>query len=165
MTISLLLAMDRNNGIGLGNKMPWRLPADLAYFKALTLGHTIVMGRRTFESVGSKPLPGRRNVVLTRDSSFRAEGCETAHSLEEALQRYAGEEELFIVGGGEIYAKSMPYADKLYITVIDHEFEVDTHFPQVNEAEWRIASEKPGVRDERNPYDFVFRVYERRTER
>lgn len=165
MTISLLLAMDRNNGIGLGNKMPWRLPADLAYFKALTLGHTIVMGRRTFESVGSKPLPGRRNVVLTRDSSFRAEGCETAHSLEEALQRYAGEEELFIVGGGEIYAKSMPYADKLYITVIDHEFEVDTHFPQVNEAEWRIASEKPGVRDERNPYDYVFRVYERRTER
>jgi dihydrofolate reductase len=165
MTISLLLAMDRNNGIGLGNKMPWRLPADLAYFKALTLGHTIVMGRRTFESVGSKPLPGRRNVVLTRDSSFRAEGCETAHSLEEALQRYAGEEELFIVGGGEIYAKSMPYADKLYITVFDHEFEVDTHFPQVNEAEWRIASEKPGVRDERNPYDYVFRVYERRTER
>lgn len=162
MTVSLLLAMDRNNGIGLDNKMPWRLPADLAYFKALTVGHTIVMGRKTFESVGSKPLKDRRNVVLTRDRSFQADGCETAHSLEEALERYGHEEELFIVGGGEIYAKAMPYADKLYITVIDHDFAVDTYFPQVNEAEWRIAAERPGVRDERNPYDYVFRVYERK---
>lgn len=165
MTISLLLAMDRNNGIGFENKLPWRLPADLKYFKETTLGHTIVMGRKTFEAIGSKPLPGRLNVVLTRDRGFEAEGCETAHSLEETLERYGGEDELFIIGGGEIFVKAMPYADKLYITVIDHEFQVDTYFPEVDAAEWRIASERPGVRDERNPYDYVFRVYERIKER
>ncbi|KIL39163.1 dihydrofolate reductase [Gordoniibacillus kamchatkensis] len=163
MTISLLLAMDRNRGIGVDNKLPWRLPADLAYFKRLTTGHTVLMGRRTYESIG-KPLPNRHNVVVTRDRSYRAEGCEIVHDLEEALRRYEGKggDELFVIGGGEIFNAALPVADKLYITYIDHEFAADTFFPAVDENAWQLVSREPGVKDERNPYDYEFRVYERR---
>jgi dihydrofolate reductase len=161
MTISLLLAMDRNNGIGIDNKLPWRLPADMAYFKRLTEGHTVLMGRRTYESIG-RPLPNRRNVVVTRDRSWRAAGCEVVHDLGEALERYGREDELFVIGGGEVFAAVMPFADKLYITRIEHEFAADTFFPAVDESVWRLVSRVPGVKDERNPYDYAFLVYENR---
>lgn len=161
MTVSFLLAMDRRGGIGIDNKLPWRLPADLAYFKRLTLGHTVLMGRRTYESIG-KPLPKRRNIVVTRDRGYKAEGCEVVHDLEAALERFGREDELFVIGGSEIFKAALPEADKLYITYIDHEFAADTFFPAVEEAQWRLVSREPGVKDERNPYDYEFLVYERR---
>jgi dihydrofolate reductase len=161
MTISLVLAMDRKGGIGIGNKMPWRLPAEQVYFRRLTTGHTVLMGRLTHESIG-RPLPQRHNIVVTRDTGYRAEGCEVVHSVDEGLERFGRDGELFVIGGGEIYKAALPVADRLYITRIEHEFAVDTYFPAVDETEWRLVSEKPGVRDESNAYEYVFLVYERR---
>lgn len=166
MTVSFLFAMEETRGIGIGNKMPWYLPNELAYFKSKTVGSTILMGRKTFESIGSKPLPKRRNVVMTRDSGFKAEGCETVHTVEEALERYgrggtSGEEELFVIGGSEIFRLFLPYADRMYITEIAHRFPVDTYFMDLDMSEWREVSRERGLKDERNPYDYDFVVYER----
>jgi dihydrofolate reductase len=158
--ISLVLAMDRKGGIGIGNKMPWRLPAEQAYFRRLTTGHTVLMGRLTHESIG-RPLPQRHNVVVTRDPGYRTEGCEVVHSLDAALKRFGRDGELFVIGGGEIYKAALPMADRLYITRIEHEFAADTYFPAVDEAQWRLVSEQPGVRDKNNDYEYVFLVYER----
>ena len=127
--ISLIAAMGGNRVIGNNNSMPWRLPKDLAYFKKLTLGNTVVMGRKTFESIG-KPLAGRKNIILTRDKGYTREGCLVVHSIEEALKEIKDEQESFIIGGGEIYSIFLPYANKLYITYIDHEFQGDTYFPE-----------------------------------
>lgn len=165
MTISLILAMDELRGIGINNKLPWRLPADLAFFKKTTLGHTILMGRKTYESIG-RPLPGRQNVVLTRDASFVAEGCEVVHSAEEVAAAYgrAGSkaaEELFVIGGAEVYDLMLPQADRMYITEIAHRFEADAFFPEVDRGQWRVVSREKGIRDEKNPYDFEFVIYER----
>jgi dihydrofolate reductase len=159
MTISYIVAMGRDRSIGKDNKLPWRLPADLAYFKKTTMGHPILMGRKTYDSIG-RPLPGRTNVVLTRSQDFQAEGCVVVHTAEEAMERFAAEE-LFVTGGTEMFRLFMPYADKMYITWIDAEFEADTFFPEYDEALWRLVSEEPGVTDERNPYAYSFRVYER----
>lgn len=151
--------MGRDRSIGKDNKLPWRLPADLAYFKRTTMGHPILMGRKTYESIG-RSLPGRTNVVLTRSQDFQAEGCVVVHTAEETMERFAGEE-LFVTGGTEMFRLFMPYADKMYITWIDAEFEADTFFPEYDEALWRLVSEEPGITDERNPYAYSFRVYER----
>lgn len=159
MSISLLLAMDRNRGIGLNNQLPWRLPADLAFVKKTTLGHTLLMGRKTYESIG-KPLPGRTNVILTQNKDFAAPDCIIVYSVEEAIARYF-KEELFIFGGAEIYRLFMPHVEKMHITYIDHEFEVDTFFPEINLAEWELVSNEKGIKDEKNPYDYYFQTYER----
>jgi dihydrofolate reductase len=161
MSVSFILAMDRNRGIGFNNKLPWRMPADLAYFKRVTMGHTILMGRKTYESIG-KPLPGRHNVILTQNREYRAEGCTIVHSVEEALDRFARNEELFVTGGGEIFKLFLPYADKLYITYIEETFPADAFFPEVNEGEWRLVCSEQGVRDEKNPYEYYFRIYEKK---
>ncbi|WNQ10291.1 dihydrofolate reductase [Paenibacillus aurantius] len=159
--ISFIVAMDDNRGIGKNNDLPWRLPADLAYVKKVTLGKTLIMGRKTFDSMG-KPLPGRRNVVLTRSEDFQAEGTEVVHSVDEALEKYAGgEDEVMIFGGSDIFKLFLPHADRMYITRIHDTFEADTFFPEVDESEWMIVSQKQGVRDEKNPYDYEFYVYER----
>ncbi|MBP1157213.1 MULTISPECIES: dihydrofolate reductase [unclassified Paenibacillus] len=165
MTISLILAMDEARGIGRNNKLPWRLPADLAFFKKTTLGHTILMGRKTYESIG-RPLPGRHNVILTRDASFKAEGSEVLHSVEEAAAAYGRggskeTEELFVIGGAEVYGLMLPYADRMYITEIAHRFEADAFFPDVDQEQWRVVSRERGIRDDKNPYDFEFVIYER----
>ena len=156
--LSMIAAVARNGVIGDGNKLPWRLPADQAYFKQTTMGHSVIMGRKTFESIG-KPLPGRKNIVLTRDRNFRADGCIAVHSPEEAL-RIAGEEP-FVIGGTEVYNLFWPYADKLYITFIDESFEGDATFPEIDPGEWTLVSEQPGTLDERNRHPHSFRVYQR----
>ena len=127
--ISMVVAMSQNRVIGKSGKMPWHIPEDLQYFKALTTGHTVIMGRKTFESIG-RPLPNRLNVVLTHDEAYEADGCEVAHSIEEVIRKYhKKEEELFIIGGSTLYKAFMPYATKLYITLIEKYFEGDTFFP------------------------------------
>jgi dihydrofolate reductase len=157
--ISLIASMDRNRLIGKDNRLPWRIPLDLAYFKKNTLGHTVVMGRKTFESIG-KPLPGRSNWIITRDENYIQEGCSVFHSIEEVLKA-APEEELFIIGGAEIYASFFPYADKLYITLIDEIFIGDTFFPQISPTIWEQVSKVKGERNEKNPHDYYFTVYEK----
>ncbi|WP_010493366.1 dihydrofolate reductase [Paenibacillus elgii] len=165
MTISFILAMDEARAIGIDNTLPWRLPADLVYFKQTTKGHTVLMGRKTFDSIG-KPLPGRRNVVLTRDERFAAPGCEVVHSAQEAVADYGrggsrASEELFVIGGAEVYRQLLPFADRLYITEIAHRFAADTFFSDLEPGEWREVSRQRGVKDEKNPYDYDFVVYER----
>jgi dihydrofolate reductase len=133
--VSLIAAMARNRVIGRGNGLPWHLPADLRRFRDLTLGHTIVMGRKTYESIGA-PLPGRRIIVITRQERYAPPGCLVAHSLEEALASADGEDELFICGGGELYAEALPLAERLYLTVVELEVEGDTFFPEIPAGEF-----------------------------
>jgi len=158
--ITFILAMGRNHAIGYRNGLPWRLPADLAYFKRTTMGQTVLMGRKTFESIG-KPLPGRTNIVATRDPDFRAEGVQVVRSPREAAEQFR-DRELFVIGGAEIFRLFYPYADRLLLTVIDADFAADRFFPEWNEEDWILVSRTPGVTDEKNPYPYEFRVYERR---
>ncbi len=153
--------MDKNRLIGKGNSLPWHLPADLKFFKQVTTGHPVVMGRKTHESIG-KPLPGRENIILTRNISYDAKGCTVLNSIS-AIEEMGKKEkkEIFIIGGAEIYKLAFPIADRLYITTIDEEFEGDTYFPEFNESEWRLVSREKGLKDEKNPYDYYFTIYER----
>src|SRR5262245_15985624 len=144
--VSIIAAMDRKHGIGFDNRLPWRLSADLKRFRDLTMGHHIIVGRKTFESIG-RPLPGRRMIVVTRDRSYKAEECDFAHSIEDAvkLARERGESEVFICGGAEIYAQSIEIADRMYLTFVDADVAADTFFPAVDEREWseRESSYQP----------------------
>lgn len=158
--ISLLVAMDNNRLIGRDNDLPWHLPADLAYFKRVTMGKAIIMGRKTFESIG-RPLPGRENIIITRNIEFKADGCKVIHSVEEILEMNQYDKELFIIGGAEIFKEILPHADRLYITEIDAIFSGDTFFPEFSSKEWKESSSEKGPRDEKNPYDYDFVVYER----
>lgn len=158
----MIVAHDRNRGIGKNNAMPWHLPADLAFLKKNTIGKTIVMGRPTFEAIG-RPLPRRRNIILTHRADFKAEGVEVMHSLEEVIEANEREgEEWVIFGGSDVYEQAFPYADRLYITYIDESFEVDRFFPQYNVDEWQLMWKEKGSKDEKNPYDYWFQIYERR---
>lgn len=157
--LSLIWAMGHNQVIGIDNKLPWRLPAELAYFKKITMGHPIIMGRRTFESIG-RPLPGRTNIVLTRDHTFTAEGTVVLHSVEQVIEQYE-DSGAFIIGGTQIYRQLFPFAERLYITMIDHDFEGDEYFPEIDWSEWRLVNEEPGLQDEKNPYSYSFKVFDR----
>jgi len=160
MTVSLIGAMSRERAIGANNQMLWHLPKELAYFKRTTLNKTVVMGRKTYESLG-KPLPNRRNVILTRQQGIEIEGCEIVHSVEETLQKY-GDGELMITGGGEIYELFMPVADRLYITEVDVNIaNADAYFPKFNENEFKLTSSEYVDKDEKNDYSFTIRVYDR----
>ncbi|MES9778606.1 dihydrofolate reductase [Bacillus velezensis] len=159
--ISFIFAMDENRLIGKDNDLPWHLPDDLAYFKKVTTGHTIVMGRKTFESIG-RPLPNRRNIVVTSRDESLFPGCITADSAEEVLKLISADEECFVIGGAQLYSALFPYADRLYMTKIHHVFEGDRFFPEFNEAEWELTSRKQGVKDEKNPYDYEYLVYEKK---
>ena len=161
MIVSLIAAMDRNRLIGNRNRLPWHLPADLAHFKQVTMGKPVIMGRKTYESIG-KPLPGRTNIVITRSADFQAEGVQIAHSLKQALEYAAGEDEVMVIGGSSIYELALPEADRLYITYVDHSYQGDAWFPDFDLAQWRIiASEEPAA-DEKNPSDYRFVTYERK---
>lgn len=160
VVISLIVAMDRNGVIGAQGTMPWRLPADLKYFKQITMGKPVVMGRKTFESIG-KPLAGRHNIVLTRDRSYEAPGCTLVHSAEEALAATANAAEVMIIGGAQIYRRFLPITDRIYLTQIDAAFEGDTLFPQLRAEEWRTTWVKAHEADARNPYPFRWLVLER----
>lgn len=157
--ISMIWAMGKDNALGCKNRMPWYLPADFAYFKKVTMGKPVIMGRKTFESIG-KPLPGRVNVVITRSPDFKPEGCITVDTIEKA-KAYAEDKEAFIIGGAEIYKAFLPIADKLYITEINHTFEADTFFPEIDYSLWKLVSREQGPRDVKNPFDYEFLVYER----
>lgn len=161
--IALIAAMAANRVIGDGNKMPWHLPADLRHFKKTTLGKPVIMGRKTFESIGSKPLPMRVNIVVTRDRAFQASGVVIAHDLQQALQLAEphAAEEIMIMGGASIYEQALPIADRLYLTFIQLNVSGDAHFPDLRQHRWRELSSESHTPDPENPYNYSFVVYER----
>ena len=136
MIISLIAAIGKNNVIGVDNKLPWKLSADLKRFRQITSGKPVIMGRKTFESIG-KPLPNRINIILTRDENYKAQGCVVVHSAEEALDAAKDNEEIMIIGGEQIFKEFLPVSNKMYITFIDKEFEGDSYFPEYNKNEWK----------------------------
>ena len=164
MRKSIIVAVDQNNGIGYRSRMPWHLPAELKRFKSLTMGHHMVMGRKTYESIG-KPLSGRTTIVVTRNLDYQAEGCLIAHAVKEALELAAsrGENETFICGGTQIYREVLEETDRLYLTRIHAKFQVDTFFPNLDLSSWREISAEFRPSDEKNPYAFTFFIYERRS--
>lgn len=162
MTIlSMVVAHAANRIIGKDNDMPWHLPADLAYFKKTTLGKPVVMGRKTYESIG-RPLPGRLNIVISRDPAYQAEGITAVTSVDDALTFAGDVEEIMVIGGGAIYAHCMPAAQRLYITHIDAEIDGDTQFAEYDLNDWQKVSSELRLADEKNAYDLDFCVYERK---
>ena len=159
--LSLIAAMDNNRLIGSNNELPWRLPADLQHFKQVTMGKPIIMGRKTWESLG-RPLPGRTNITITRDHDYQAEGAVVVHSLEAALSSVANEEEVMIIGGANLYAQAIMSADRLYLTRIDDEFEGDAWFPEMDASEWQLAASENHLPDERNPHSYRFETWTRK---
>lgn len=159
--VTLIVARARNGVIGKDNAMPWKIPGEQAYFKRVTMGHPIIMGRKTWESIG-RPLPGRRSIVVTRDPGFVAAGAETASSLDAALARCAGAEEIFVIGGAQLYSAAMPCADRLLITELDADFEGDTFMPAPDAAHWRETQREPHPPAGDRTYSFAFVSYERR---
>lgn len=157
--ISLLVAIGKDRVMGKDNDLPWHLPEDLKWFKKVSMGHTIIMGRKTYESIG-KPLPGRKNVIVTSDKSYEAEGCIITHSIDEALGQ--GGDEQIVIGGAKIFEQVLPRAGRIYLTYIDAEFDGDTYFPEMKEKEWEVTSKEKGIKNEKNPYDYYFMVYERK---
>lgn len=153
--LSLIVAMDDNRLIGSNNGLPWHLPADLAFFKRTTMGKPVIMGRKTFESIG-KPLPGRRNIVVTRDPKFSAEGCEIANSIDAAIELCHHDDEIMLIGGASLYQQSFERATDLYITRIHHCFDGDTWFPDFDESEWKIENREYLEADHSNPYACSF---------
>ncbi len=160
MIRSLIVARARNNAIGQANRMPWHLPADLAHFKRTTLGHPVIMGRRTWESIG-RPLPGRRNIVVSRTPGFRPPGAETAFSLDDAWRAAEGSDEAFVIGGAQLYAEALPQADRIYLTDVVAEVPGDTFFPDLEPGRWRetVLGECPA--DDRNRFPLRFLLLER----
>lgn len=151
--------MAKNRVIGAGNALPWHLPADLKRFKALTMGHHIIMGRKTFESIG-RPLPGRASIVVTRDPRYRAEGATTAGSLEAALRIAATDDEAFVIGGEQVFREALDVADRIYLTEIDKAFDGDVRFPAFDTAEWRLVARDAG-RDEAQALGYEYKVLDR----
>ncbi len=157
--ISLIVAVSQNGVIGANNKLPWRLPADLKRFKELTMGHPILMGRKTFESIG-KPLPGRTNIVITRQKDFACCGALTGPSLEKALEMCGDAEEVFVIGGAEIFQQALPLADKIYLTVIHQDFDGDARFT-FDKNSWHEVSRQDFTPDAANPHPYSFLTYEK----
>lgn len=154
--------MAENRVIGRDNQVPWHLPADLKHFKQLTTGHTLIMGRRTFDSIGRRPLPRRRTIVLTHDPTYRPEGVDLADSFEAALALAGEEGEVFVVGGADVYRLALPIAGRMYLTIIHAVVEGDIRFPEFAPSEWRLVFEERHPTDARHRYPFTFRFYERR---
>lgn len=161
MTISIIVAIAQNNVIGNNNQLIWHIPGDLKRFKSITMGHTVVMGRKTFESIG-KPLPGRKNVVISRQDNFKPEGCLIYKSLDEALEFLKTENEVFIIGGGEIYRLAMPLTHKIYLTKIHKDFPGDTLFPEIPLEDWEITYEETISEDEKVNFSYSYINLERK---
>ena len=169
MIISAIVAVGKNRIIGRDNQIPWYLPADLQYFKRITLNHHIIMGRNCYESIG-RPLPKRTNIIVTRNPFFIATGCITAHSIEEALRiaEQNGEEEAFIIGGGEIYTQSAKYWDRIYWTDVDLKIENNgpntegvVYFPKIDLTEWQLVTVDKHTKNDKNEFDFAFKIFEK----
>jgi len=159
--VSIIVAMDRNRLIGNNNQLPWHLPADLAHFKKVTIGKPIIMGRKTFESIG-RALPGRTNIVLTRSPDFHAEGLLTANTLQQALDYASTEDEVMIIGGSSIYELALPIADRLYMTYVDAAYEGDAWFPEFDIERWVLAASEPHAANDKNSCDYRFVTYQRK---
>jgi dihydrofolate reductase len=164
VTVSIIVAMTRDLVIGRDNAMPWHLPADLKRFKSLTMGKPIIMGRKTFESLG-RILPGRRHIVISRNQDYEAAGAEVVTSLHAALAAAAGADEAFVIGGAEIYREALAHADRIYITMIDAEVGGDVHFPPFDENGWSEVQRIERTPDTENHYPLTFLVLERRARR
>ena len=160
--ISIIVAASANDVIGRQGELPWRLSDDLKHFKALTMGKPIVMGRKTWESIG-RPLPGRKNIVVTRQRGFRADGCDVVGSLEDAVAAAGDADEIVVIGGSQVYALALPLAERLYLTRVHADVEGDASFPAVDATRWCLVADEHHDADERNEYDFSFRVYDRVT--
>lgn len=164
MIVSAIVAISNNRVIGQDNDIPWYLPADLKYFKRKTLNHHIIMGRKTFQSIG-RPLPKRTNIILTRDLFFVASNCLIAYSLEQALDiaKNNGETEAFIIGGGEIYRAALPHLDKIYLTQVDINIEGSVTFPELPENDWQETWCEAHLPDEKNEHSYTFKIFTRST--
>ncbi len=162
MIISCIAAVAHNNVIGRDNDIPWYLPADLQFFKKITLNHHIIMGKNCYTSIG-KPLPKRTNIIITRDLYFISSNCLIARSIGEALEMAHdnGEEEVFVIGGGQVYEQTKDLWNKLYLTEVDLSVDGDVFFPIIDQSEWRLLSEQRHEKDEKNEYNYTFKVYER----
>jgi len=160
MRIALIAALAENRVIGRDNQLPWRISADLKHFKALTMGKPIVMGRKTWESIG-RPLPGRKNIVVTRDPAYQAEGCQVVHSIERALDVAGGSDEVMIIGGAGLYQQVLGRADRLYLTRVKAEVDGDTWFPEIDPQQWHEVARESHTADENNEYDYDFVILER----
>jgi dihydrofolate reductase len=159
MTVSIVVAISENNAIGKDNKLLWYLPRDLKHFKEITSGHTVIMGRKTYDSVG-KPLPNRRNIIITRQQ-IEIAGCEVVNSIDDALALCKDEAEVFIVGGAEIYKQALSKTDRMYVTIVHETFEGDTYFPEIQENIWKEKEREDHGPDEKNSLPFSFITYER----
>ena len=164
MIISLIVAMDEKRGIGKAGKLPWRLSSDLKRFRELTMGHHLIVGRKTFESIG-KPLPGRQMIVVTRDARFKPEGCLVTGSIHDALNlaRDRGEPEVFVIGGAEIYEQTLDLAHRLYLTQVHAAVDADVFFPEIRPEEWTENQRLDQPADEKNQYAFTFTVLDRKS--
>lgn len=160
--LSIIVAVSRNGIIGDRNSLLWHISEDMRFFRRTTSSHTVIMGRKTFESLGCRPLPKRDNIVITRGDGAQFEGVQIVHSLDEAVRAAAADTEAFIIGGAQIYAEALPVADRLYITRIDRDYTGDTRFPDYPADEWQIISREEHDRGEQFEYPFAFELYERR---
>lgn len=160
MSLSIIVAMAKNHTIGINNTLPWRCPEDLKHFKTLTMGHHMIMGRKTFDSIG-KALPGRTTVVVTRNNDLEVEGCVIAHSLPEAIAACTGDTEIFVVGGAELYRQAITLVDTLYITEIQQDVDGDAHFPEFDKNDWREVSREVRSQEAPQPLNYHFVTYSR----
>lgn len=161
LQITLIVAASTNNAIGKNNKMLWHLPDDFKYFKKNTIEHSVVMGRKTFESIG-KPLPERRNIVLTRNQDWQAEDVDSANALEEVLTYCRDERQIFIIGGADIYKQFLPLATRVLLTRVHAELDGDAFFPELIAQQWTLTSKEEHPKDEKHAYDFTFEVWDRK---
>ena len=161
MKISIVVAMDTKGVIGRDNGLPWHLPADLQHFKRTTMGKPILMGRKTHESIG-RPLPGRTNIVITRDTDYRAAGCVVVNSIDAALAAAGDQDEIMVIGGAEFYRQVLPRTNTIYLTRIHESFDGDTCFPDLNDADWREVERSDQAADAKNPHDYSFIRLDRR---
>ncbi len=157
--LTLIAAIGKNNALGKNNQLIWHLPADLQRFKKVTTGHHIIMGRKTFESLG-KPLPNRTTIIISRDKNYHADGCIIVNSLADAIQAASSDENPFILGGAEIYKQSMDIVDVLDLTFVHHTFDADVFFPEIDKSIWKEVFREDFSKDEKNKYDFSFVKYE-----
>ncbi len=160
--VAIIVAVAKDNVIGAKNNIPWYCPEDLKYFKRTTLGSPVLMGRKTYQSLKIKPLPGRQNIVVTRDPELVCKGCDVVTSLESGLRLASEEEKLFVIGGADIYQQSMNLAEQLYITYVDVKVEGDQFFPEIDLSEWSLVQEQAYRADEKNQYNMIFKVFSRR---
>ena len=160
--ISIIVAIAENNAIGKDNKLLWHISDDMKYFKEVTLGNPVIMGKKTYESLPVKPLPQRLNIVISDKETDYCEGCSMAYSIEEAVKRSNPKKENFVIGGGSIYKQFLPIAQKLYITRVHKTFDADIFFPEINMDEWEEIESRPGPPDKKNDFTYSYHVYKRK---